>query len=42
MRLVLRQGGRLIALGVIAGVIGGLLLTRFLEDMLLAWTRTTK
>jgi putative ABC transport system permease protein len=34
MRLVLRQGGRLIALGVVAGVIGGLLLTRFLEDML--------
>jgi predicted permease len=34
MGLMVRQGGRLIALGVIAGVIGGLMLSRFLEKML--------
>lgn len=38
MRLVLRQGGRLIALGVLAGVSGGLLLTPFLEKMLFRLT----
>ena len=32
--LVLRQGGRLIALGVGAGLAGALILTRFLESML--------
>jgi putative ABC transport system permease protein len=32
--LVLGQGGRLIGWGLLAGVAGGLLLTRFLEDML--------
>jgi ABC-type antimicrobial peptide transport system permease subunit len=34
LRLVFAQGGRLIALGVLVGVIGALLLTRFLEKML--------
>jgi putative ABC transport system permease protein len=32
--LVLRQGGRLVALGLGAGVVGALLLTRFIEKML--------
>jgi putative ABC transport system permease protein len=32
--LVFRQGGKLIALGVLAGVLGALLLTRFLEKLL--------
>jgi ABC-type antimicrobial peptide transport system permease subunit len=32
--LVFAQGGRLIALGVVAGVGGALLLTRFLQSML--------
>jgi putative ABC transport system permease protein len=34
LRLVLRQGGRLIALGLGAGLAGALVLTRFLESML--------
>jgi putative ABC transport system permease protein len=33
LRLVLTQGGRLIALGVLAGVVGALLLTQFLEKL---------
>jgi putative ABC transport system permease protein len=34
LRLVFAQGGRLIAAGMLAGVIGALLLTRFLETLL--------
>jgi putative ABC transport system permease protein len=34
LRLVLAQGGRLVGLGVLAGVAGALLLTRFLESLL--------
>jgi putative ABC transport system permease protein len=34
MRLVLAQGGRLMVMGVLAGVVGALLLTRFLEKLL--------
>jgi predicted permease len=34
LRLVFAQAGRLVALGVLAGVIGALLLTRFMEKML--------
>jgi putative ABC transport system permease protein len=33
MRLVLAEGGRLIGMGVLAGVAGGLLLTRFMERL---------
>jgi putative ABC transport system permease protein len=33
LRLVLAQGGRLIAAGVVAGVAGGVLLTRFMETL---------
>jgi ABC-type antimicrobial peptide transport system permease subunit len=38
VRLVFAEGGRLIALGVAAGVIGALLLTRFLERLLFGIT----
>jgi putative ABC transport system permease protein len=34
LRLVFAQGGRLIALGILAGVVGALLLTRFLDTLL--------
>jgi putative ABC transport system permease protein len=34
MRLVLRQGGRLVALGLVAGLAGALLLARFLSSLL--------
>jgi putative ABC transport system permease protein len=36
LRLVLAQGGRLVAMGVLGGVLGALLLTRFLEKLVFA------
>ncbi|HVU24028.1 MAG TPA: ABC transporter permease [Opitutus sp.] len=38
LRLVLAQGGRLVGLGVIAGLLGALLLTRFISSMLFGVT----